>query len=109
TKGKATANVVSMVIPQFPAEENPRVMQNPTQEELNAYLSQMAPQVKRKIVIVGKPTFIDQSTDPAPKHISDELIKCRVDPTKTPADCAALNPGPLNNRFAGQGGPRVTP
>jgi len=36
TKGKVNANVVSMVIPQFPAAENPRVMQNPTQEELTA-------------------------------------------------------------------------
>jgi hypothetical protein len=108
TKGKATANVVSLVIPQFPAAENPRVMQNPTQQELTAYLNQMAPQVRKKIVIVGKPTFIDQSTDPAPKHISDELIKCRVDPTKTPQDCAALAGGP--QRGPGGGGPqRVTP
>jgi carboxypeptidase Q len=110
TKGKATANVVSMVIPQFPAAENPRVMQNPTQEELTAYLTQMAPQVRRKIVIMGKPTFIDQSTDPTPKHISDELIKCRVDPTKTPQDCAALAGGPQANRGPGPGGPqRITP
>jgi hypothetical protein len=101
TKGKATANVVSMVIPQFPAKENPRVMQNPTQEELTAYLTKMAPIVKKKIVIMGKPTFIDQSTDPAPKHIADDVIKCRVDPTKTPADCAALAAGPQR----GPGGP----
>src|SRR6185369_1714031 len=98
-----------MVIPQFPAKQNPRVMQNPTQEELTAYFTQMAPQVTKKIVIVGKPTFIDQSTDPAPKHIPDAVIKCRVDPTKTPADCAALAGGPQNNRGGGPGGPSVTP
>jgi carboxypeptidase Q len=109
TKGKVSSDVVSVVIPQFPAQENPRIMQNPTQEELTAYLAKMAPQVQGTIVIVGKPTFIDQSTDPAPKHIPDALIKCRVDPTKTPADCAALNPGPLNSRFGGPGGPQVTP
>ena len=106
TKGKATANVVSVVVPQFPAKENASVMQNPTQEELTAYLTKMAPQVQGKIVIVGKPTFIDQSTDPAPKHISDELIKCRVDPTKTPQDCAALAGGPQRR---GPGGPQVAP
>ena len=106
TKGKTTANVVSVVVPQFPAKENASVMQNPTQEELTAYLTKMAPQVQGKIVIVGKPTFIDQSTDPAPKHISDELIKCRVDPTKTPQDCAALAGGPQRR---GPGGPQVAP
>ncbi len=103
TKGKATAGVVSMVMPQFPAKENERVMQNPTQEELTAYFAKMAPQVRGKIVIVGKPTFIDQSRDPAPKHIPDDVIKCRMDPTKTPADCAQLGGGPQGNR--GPGGP----
>ena len=104
TKGKVTANAVSMVIPQFPAKENPRVLQNPTQEELTAYFTQMAPQIKKKIVIMGKPTFIDQSTDPAPKHIADDVIKCRVDPTKTPADCAALAGGGGPNRGGPGGG-----
>jgi hypothetical protein len=110
TKGKVTANVVSMVIPQFPASENPRVMQNPTQEELTAYLTQMAPRVRNKIVIYGTPTFIDQSTDPAPKHLADDVIKCRVDPTKTPADCAALAGGPQRGPQRGPGNfQRVTP
>src|SRR5437868_1678368 len=57
TKGKVAADVVSMVLPQFPAQENPRIMQNPTQEELTAYLAKIAPQVQGKIVMVGKPTF----------------------------------------------------
>jgi carboxypeptidase Q len=107
TKGKVSSDVVSMVIPQFPAKENPRVMQNPTQEELAAYLTKMAPQVNGKIVIVGTPTFIDQSREPAPKHIPDNVLKCRVDPTKTPADCAALSGLPQFNR--GPAGPPVTP
>ncbi|HEY2847724.1 MAG TPA: M20/M25/M40 family metallo-hydrolase [Pyrinomonadaceae bacterium] len=107
TKGTVSADVVSMVIPQFPAKENPRFMQNPTQEELTAYLTKMASQVRGKIAIVGKPTFIDQSREPSPKHIPDDLIKCRVDPTKTPADCAALSTGPQFNRFGN--GPQITP
>ena len=108
TNGKVAADTVSLVVPQFPAAENPQVMQNPTQEELTAYLSKMAPLVKGKIVIVGKPTFIDQSTDPAPKHIPDAVIKCRVDPTKTPQECAAIAGGPQFNR-RGPGGPQVAP
>jgi len=111
TKGKVKSDVVNLVIPQFPAKENPRVMQNPTQEELNAYFAKMAPEVKKKIVLMGTPTFIDQSRDPAPKHIADDVIKCRVDPTKTPADCAQLGGGPGFNRGGGQGGgqQQVTP
>src|SRR5436190_9831631 len=38
TKGPVTADVVSVVIPTFPAAENPQVQQLPTREELTAYL-----------------------------------------------------------------------
>jgi acetylornithine deacetylase/succinyl-diaminopimelate desuccinylase-like protein len=40
------------------------------------------------MVLVGKPTFIDQSTPQSPKRLTDEFVKCRADPTKTAADCA---------------------
>jgi len=101
TKAKATADVVNFVIPQFPAQENPRVMQNPTQAELTQYLNQMASSVKGKIVLMGKPTFVDQTTAQTPKRIADDVIKCRMDPMKTPADCGPGGPG---------GGPqRITP
>lgn len=91
TKGPVTADAVSFVVPTFPAAENPQVQQLPTQAEFNAYLDSMKSQVNGKIVIVGKPTFIDQSKDPAPKHIADDVIKCRMDPTKKPADCPGGN------------------
>lgn len=87
TKGPVTADAVSLVIPTFPAAENPNVQQMPTQAELTAYLEGMKSAVNGKIVLVGKPTFIDQSKDPAPKHIADDVIKCRMDPTKKPSDC----------------------
>ena len=104
TKGKVTSDVVSFIVPQFPAPENPRVMQNPTQEELTAYFDKMRSSVNKKIVIYGQPTFIDQSTAQTPKRIPDDVIKCRMDPTKTPADCG---PGGFGG---GGGGPqRVTP
>lgn len=94
TKGAVTSDAVSFVIPTFPAADDPKVMQNPTQEELTAYLDGMKGKVAGKIVLVGKPTFIDQSKDPAPKHLMDEAIKCRMDPTKKPGEC---------------GGPQFTP
>ena len=58
----------------------------------------MKPQVEGKIVLVGKPTFIDQSRDPAPKHLTDEDIKCRMDPTKRPADCGPHGDGARGHR-----------
>ncbi|HLA96796.1 MAG TPA: hypothetical protein VK612_13825, partial [Pyrinomonadaceae bacterium] len=38
TKGVVSADAVQIVIPQFPSAENARVLQNPTQAELTAYL-----------------------------------------------------------------------
>jgi hypothetical protein len=93
TKGPVMADAVSIVIPTFPAADNPTVQQNPTQEELTAYLDSVKGAVNGKIVLVGRPTFIDQSRDPAPKHISDEDLKKRFDPA---------NPAP---QF-GPGGPQ---
>ena len=103
TKGVVTADVFHLVYPQFPAAENPKVMQNPTQAELTAYLDSIKASVAGKIVLVGRPTFVDQTSAQTPKRIADEVIKCRMDPTKTPADCGpAGGPG-------GPGGPRQTP
>ncbi len=87
TRGPVTSDAVSLVVPTFPSSEDPKVMQNPTQEELTAYLDTMKSKVAGKMVLVGKPTFIDQSLDPAPKHLADDVIKCRMDPTKKPGDC----------------------
>lgn len=111
TKGAGTGDAFHLVIPQVPAAENPRVMQNPTQEELTAYFNSIKSSINGKMVLVGKPTFIDQSTPQTPKRIADDVIKCRVDPTKTPADCAALGGGPggPGGPGGGQRGPQVTP
>ncbi len=103
TNGPVAAEVANFVLPQFPATENPRVLQNPTQAELTAYFEKMKSAVAGKIVLYGQQTFIDQSTAQTPKRLADELIRCRMDPTKTPADC-----GPAGN-FGGGGPQRVTP
>ena len=80
TPGAVTADAVHIVIPQFPSSTNPNVMQNPTQEELTAYLNGVRATVASKIVLVGKPTSIDQSRDPAPKRTADEDNARRFDP-----------------------------
>lgn len=87
TKGAVTADVVSFAIPAFPSAANPQLVQMPTQEELTAYLESVKAAVNGKIVLVGKPTFIDQSKEPTPKRISDEVMKCRMDPAKKAEDC----------------------
>jgi len=103
TKGPVTADAVSIVTPTFPSATNPNVMQNPTQEELSAYLESMRSAVNGKIVLVGKPTFIDQSRDPAPKHMTDEDAKKRFDPAN------AGGPGGGGNRGGGGQGAGITP
>lgn len=80
TVGVATSEAVSIVIPTFTSQDNPRFPQPPTQEELTAYLNGVKDKVAGKIVLVGKPTFIDQSKEPTPKHISMEDLKKRLDP-----------------------------
>src|SRR5215213_10911936 len=92
TKGPVTADAFHLIIPQFPASEDAKVMQNPTQAELTAYLDSVKSDANGKIVLVGKHAVIDQTTAQTPKRIADEIIKCRVDPTKTPADCSPGGP-----------------
>ncbi len=80
TKGVVTADAVHIVLPTFPAASNPQIQQMPTQEELTAYFNSIKASVAGKIVLVGKHAFIDQSKDPAPKHIPMEELKKRFDP-----------------------------
>ena len=83
TRGVVTAEAVNIVTPQFPSATNPKIMEAPTQEELTAYLDSVKSQVNGKIVLVGKPTFIDQSREPAPKRINDDDNKKRYDAANT--------------------------
>jgi carboxypeptidase Q len=98
TRGKVVANAVHIITPQFPSPTNPNVLQGPTQEELATYLESVKSQVAGKIVLVGRPSFIDQSREPSPKRISDEDNARRYDPdpTKRPSS-------------GGQGRPSGTP
>ena len=81
TKGVVTSDAVQIIIPQFPAASNPNVMQNPTQEELTAYLNSVKSAVNGKIVFVGKHAFLDQTLTPPVKRVPDEDMKRRFDPS----------------------------
>ena len=83
TKKKVTADAVHISIPTFPSSTTPPTQQQPTQEELTAYLESVKSLVRKKIVLVGKPSFIDQSREPSPKRIPDEDNAKRYDPDPT--------------------------
>jgi hypothetical protein len=72
------------------------VQLQPTQEELTAYLNSIKSQIQGKIVLVGKPTSIDQSREPAPKRIPDEDNAKRYDPD--PTKRTAGGPGGRGNQ-----------
>lgn len=84
TKGTVSADAFHIIVPTYPSATNPQIQQNPTQAELTKYLDSIKANVTGKIVLVGKHAFIDQSRDPAPKHITPEDAKRRFDPN-TPA------------------------
>ncbi len=97
TKGVVTADAVHIIIPTVASTTTPQIQQQPTQEELTAYLTSVRSQVQGKIVLVGKSTVIDQSREPSPKRIADEDNAKRYDP-----DPAKRTPG-------GPGRPTQTP
>ena len=90
TKGVVTADAVHVIIPTVASTTTPQIQQQPTQEELTAYLTSVRSQVQGKIVLVGKSTVIDQSREPSPKRIADEDNAKRYDPDpakRTPGGC----------------------
>ncbi len=92
TKGVITSEAVNIVIPQFPSATNPRVMQNPTQDELTAFFNSVRSTLKDKIVLVGKTAVIPVTIVPGPRRLDEETLKKNLDPN---------NPSPQ-----GQGGGR---
>lgn len=96
TKGVVTTDAVNIVLPQFPSAENPRILQNPTQEELTAYFNGIKSLVNGKIVLVGKAAVIPVTIVPGPRRLDDETLKKSLDPN---------NPAPQGPGGPG-GGPR---
>ena len=81
TQGTVSAEVFQMVLPD-----------RPTQEELDAYLAKIKPEVQGKIVLYGEPAQIKVDLQPPPKRIPDDQLARRFDPN---------NPAPA--------GPPITP
>jgi hypothetical protein len=66
TNGVVTAQAMQMTLPD-----------KPTQEELTAYFTGVKDKVKGKIVLVGKPTVVPVTINPAPKRMDDKTAKDR--------------------------------
>ncbi len=94
TKGVVTSDAVHIVIPQFPASSDPKVMQNPTQEELTSYFESVKSGIKGKIVLVGKAAVIPVTIDPPAKRIADDVLKKRYDPNAAPQGSLSPTPSP---------------
>lgn len=89
TNGTVTAQALQMTPPE-----------RPTQEELTAYFAGLKDKVKGKIVLVGKPTLVPVTINPAPKRMDDKMAKERFNSDNP-------NASPFGNRQGG--GPQGQP
>jgi carboxypeptidase Q len=96
TNGTVSGEVVSVVPPE-----------NPTEDELDAYLAQMAPKVRGGIVMVGPAPVVPVNFNEAVKRIPDEQAKARYMPADPNNPAAAR--GGRGGRGNGRGAPPPTP
>jgi len=89
TNGTVSGEVVSIVAPQ-----------NPTEEELTAWLQSLAPKVRGGIVMVGAPPNVPVNFNEPQKRRSDEQVKAQY----APPDPNAPARGGRGNRGGGPGG-----
>lgn len=73
TKGTVTADAVHIVPPT-----------RPTQPELDAWVKEVTPKIKGKIVLVGAHTTVPVVLNPSPLRQNDEELRKRLDPNAPP-------------------------
>jgi hypothetical protein len=78
TKKAVKGQAFQLNIPTFPAVNNSNIQLPPTQEELTAYFEKIKPQIKGKIVLMGKPNVVSVNFNPQPKRIDDETLRRRL-------------------------------
>jgi carboxypeptidase Q len=69
TNGTVTAAAFSLIAPD-----------RPTEAQLTAYLTSVKEQVRGKIVLVGRQTFVPVTIDPPRRRVDDTQLKQRYDP-----------------------------
>jgi hypothetical protein len=95
TKGTVSGEVVSIVAPE-----------NPTEAELNAFLTGLAPKVKDGIVMVGAPPAAPVNFNEAQKRRADETVKAQYGPPDPNAPAGAGRGGRGGGPGGGPGGGR---
>jgi carboxypeptidase Q len=91
TKGTVSGDVVQIIAPE-----------NPTEAELTAYLTNLAPKVKGGIVMVGTPAVVPVNFNEPQKRIADEQAKASYAP---PDPNNPNRGGGRGNRAGGPGAP----
>jgi hypothetical protein len=89
TKGTVATDAVHVVAPT-----------SPTQAELDAWIAEMTPKIKGKIVLVGRHTMVPVTIAKAPLRRDDEQLRRQFDPNATPQE----GRGGRGNRGGGPGG-----
>src|ERR671912_2488148 len=87
TKGTVSTAAVHVVAPT-----------SPTQAELDAWIAEMTPKIKGKIVLVGRHTKVDVNLEPPALRRDDEQLRRQFDPNAPAAEGRG-------NRGGGPGGP----
>lgn len=71
TPGTVRANAFLLIVPE-----------EPTQEDLDAYLASIAPKVEGRIVLVGQHRYVPINFEPRPKRRPDEQAQQQYDPDR---------------------------
>jgi hypothetical protein len=75
TKGTVVSEAVNIVPPS-----------RPTQAELDAWIKEVTPKIKGKIVLVGAPTVVQVNLNPPPLRRNDDDLRRQMDPNAPPSE-----------------------
>ena len=84
TNGAVKGDAMRLNIPRIASPETPKVLLNPTQAELTAYLDSIKANIRGKMVLIGAPAVVPVNFEPSAKRINDETIRRRFEPNATP-------------------------
>jgi carboxypeptidase Q len=115
TNGTVTAPAINIVAPQGPLADAPPagleggrggggpVRLGPTEAELKAYFSSLAPKMKGAIVLVGAPTVVPFQENPPAKRRDDAQTKAQYNPDPNAAAGGGRGGGRGGNQPGGGG------
>ena len=107
TKSAVKGQTAQIEIPYKPADDNPNILENPTQAELTAYFNSVKDRIKGKMVMIGEPSSVPVNFNPPAKRRDDEALRKMLDPNTpprqfTPPPQRAPRPNALGFREIGE-------